>query len=198
MPIHATDRATGVELPAPHRINQSVSLDISNAVIWALEMKVDARPQSIRDFLLAVKGAHPRSPIPESARPPAANKAKSAPRTDEAMGCVEIIQRRWGAFPIERPVKVDICRKVTGTYCCEFKPWKSITTTLDQNRLRIELGAGEFELSATCTVPANNGLVFSTKLLESNKCIVSLDDHLTVTVWLERLFDDLYLSRQGA
>jgi len=51
MPIQATDRATGVELPALKAINPKVSRNVSDAVMWALEMRVEKRPQSVRDFL---------------------------------------------------------------------------------------------------------------------------------------------------
>ena len=63
MPIQATDRATGVELPALKAINPKVSRNVSDAVMWALEMRVEKRPQTIRDFLIAMRGTRPRSPI---------------------------------------------------------------------------------------------------------------------------------------
>ena len=66
MPIQATDRATGVELPALKAINPKVSRNVSDAVMWALEMRVEKRPQSVRDFLMTMRGTRPCSPIPQN------------------------------------------------------------------------------------------------------------------------------------
>ncbi len=41
MPVQATDRAAGVELQSPHRLNREVSQTVSDAVMWAMEMKAD-------------------------------------------------------------------------------------------------------------------------------------------------------------
>ena len=43
VPIQATDRAAGVELAAPRRLNSSISRQVSDAVMWAMEMQVDKR-----------------------------------------------------------------------------------------------------------------------------------------------------------
>ena len=64
IPIQATDRVSGVELPAPHRLNPKVSSHVSSAVLSAMEVRVDRRPQSVGDFLKALRGFRPPSPIP--------------------------------------------------------------------------------------------------------------------------------------
>ena len=65
-PIQATDRASGVELPALKAINPKVSRNVSDAVMWALEMRVEKRPQTIRDFLIAMRGDS--APLPDSTK----------------------------------------------------------------------------------------------------------------------------------
>jgi serine/threonine protein kinase len=55
-PIAATDRAVGVVLAPPHQVMPEISRAASDAVTWAMEMKVDARPQSVREFLAALRG----------------------------------------------------------------------------------------------------------------------------------------------
>ncbi|MFN3651248.1 MAG: serine/threonine protein kinase [Armatimonadota bacterium] len=57
LPVQATDRAAGVSLLPPHRWNPSISRQVSEAVMWALEMRVDRRPQSVVEFIGALCGA---------------------------------------------------------------------------------------------------------------------------------------------
>jgi hypothetical protein len=54
MPAPATDRASGVELKSPREVNHQVSQTVSDAVMWALEMRVDRRPQTVHAFLDAL------------------------------------------------------------------------------------------------------------------------------------------------
>jgi serine/threonine protein kinase len=61
VPIQATDRAAGVELAAPRRLNSSISRQVSDAVMWAMEMRVDKRPQRASDFVQAMRGARSAS-----------------------------------------------------------------------------------------------------------------------------------------
>ena len=61
VPIQATDRAAGVELVAPRRLNNKISRQVSDAVMWAMEMKVDRRPQTASDFVQAMRGARSAS-----------------------------------------------------------------------------------------------------------------------------------------
>ena len=64
IPIQATDRVSGVELPAPHRLNPKVSPHVSSAVLSAMEVRVDRRPQSVGEFLKALRGTRRPSTIP--------------------------------------------------------------------------------------------------------------------------------------
>ena len=57
LPPPATDRATGVELKSPEQVNPYVHREVSNAVMAAMQLKADARPQTIKEFLDALKGA---------------------------------------------------------------------------------------------------------------------------------------------
>src|SRR5271166_271218 len=106
MPIQATDRATGVELPALKAINPKVSRNVSDAVMWALEMRVEKRPQSVRDFLITMRGTRPRSPIPESLHTTVSTRAETGRRIAQGMGWVEISLSRSGPFPIDSPVTI--------------------------------------------------------------------------------------------
>ncbi len=56
VPVQATDRATGVRLGAPNALERSISQVVSDAVMWAMEMKVDKRPQSVQQFVQALSG----------------------------------------------------------------------------------------------------------------------------------------------
>ena len=56
VPVQATDRAAGVELAAPRRLNHKISTHIDGAVLSAMELRVDKRPQSVGDFLNTLRG----------------------------------------------------------------------------------------------------------------------------------------------
>ena len=56
--MQATDRAAGVDLMTPHQVRPEVTEKVSEAVMWALEVKVDQRPQNVSDFLWALDTGH--------------------------------------------------------------------------------------------------------------------------------------------
>lgn len=57
-PPPATDRANGVALTPLQQLSPDVSREISDAVMWAMEMEIRKRPQTVREFL---KALHPTS-----------------------------------------------------------------------------------------------------------------------------------------
>src|SRR4051812_9838425 len=59
MPAAATDRVLGVELVPPRTLNPSVGRAVNDAVLQALELRVDARPQSAREFVATLRAALP-------------------------------------------------------------------------------------------------------------------------------------------
>jgi len=73
MPATATDRASGVELASPRKLNPAVSRGVDRAVMWAMKMRVDERPQSVRAFVDALRSAPPaapeREPLPAPSQP---------------------------------------------------------------------------------------------------------------------------------
>ena len=193
MPIQATDRATGVELPALKAINPKVSCNVSDAVMWALEMRVEKRPQTIRDFLIAVRGARPRSPIPRSEHTTVSTRAETGRRIAQGMGWVEVRMSRSGSFPLDCPVTINVARRVNRNYG-QFEDCRSVTVTREHDSVKIELAGGEYQFSATCTVAVKNDLVFATKILTSDTCILIVPTDQIVTLRLDRRFDDLYLT----
>lgn len=77
VPIQATDRAAGVELAAPRRLNSRISRQVSDAVMWAMEMQVAKRPQRVADFVQAMRGA--RSASSNGSGKGSAGAAQAAP-----------------------------------------------------------------------------------------------------------------------
>lgn len=59
LPVQSTDRAAGVELDPPSRLDRKITSSVSAAVMWAMEMKATERPQSVADFLDALGGVKP-------------------------------------------------------------------------------------------------------------------------------------------
>jgi serine/threonine protein kinase len=74
MPADATDRVTGVALKAPHEVNPAVDEEVSAAVMWAMEIRVDQRPQTVGVFTAALLAglAAPTLTAPREAAPPPA------------------------------------------------------------------------------------------------------------------------------
>jgi formylglycine-generating enzyme required for sulfatase activity len=80
-PVAATDRAAGVGLDPPRKINVKVSQKISDAVMGAMEMKVMDRPQTAQEFLNALeKGRSVPVPTPSPQPRP---QSFPLPRTSE-------------------------------------------------------------------------------------------------------------------
>jgi predicted Ser/Thr protein kinase len=86
VPVAAADRAQGVDLPHPCRRNRQVSRTVSDAVMWAMEMRAGQRPQSAQEFIKALVGtapaqqpAAPPRPQPAPMRPPPAPLPVSRP-----------------------------------------------------------------------------------------------------------------------
>jgi len=63
MPLPATDRAGGEELRPPHHVNPAISNAASEAVMWAMEMKIDRRPQSVGGFIEVLRRSSGMSTI---------------------------------------------------------------------------------------------------------------------------------------
>ena len=68
IPTEATDRLQGIKLEAPHKVRAGVSRVVSEAVMWALEIKVGDRPADVKQWLLALRSTKtaPRSPNPST------------------------------------------------------------------------------------------------------------------------------------
>ena len=100
VPVQATDRANGYELGAPRRLNSSISRQVSDAVMWAMQMRVDNRPQSASDFVQAMRGARSASsngsPKGSTATPRAAPNPYQA-RIDQLVAELESVS---GALPV--------------------------------------------------------------------------------------------------
>jgi len=57
IPVEATDRAHGVEMPSPRERNVGVSEGVSEAVMRAMEIEVNKRPQSVDEFADLLRGS---------------------------------------------------------------------------------------------------------------------------------------------
>ena len=64
-------------LKAPHLINPDVSLTVSEAVMWAMEMHPDKRPSSVQEFWLALTGQGRRPIVEDDLSAAAGNWARA-------------------------------------------------------------------------------------------------------------------------
>jgi len=66
VPQPSTDRANGVDLDPPMKLNPGVSKQTNDAVLWAMEMRAADRPQDVLEFLKALGGqAVPVRKVPQ-------------------------------------------------------------------------------------------------------------------------------------
>jgi len=56
VPVDAVARVTGVDLVPPHQLNPKVSRHVSEAVMKAMAIRVDERPQTVRAFIEILRG----------------------------------------------------------------------------------------------------------------------------------------------
>jgi len=71
VPVSAPDRAIGVELKSVRELNGSVSRQVDEAVMKAMAMKVNERPQSVEEFvklLTSPVSAAPKVSVPSVAK----------------------------------------------------------------------------------------------------------------------------------
>jgi len=83
-PGSAMDRLAGVELLSPERVNPNIGRAISDAVMWALQIKATDRPQTIQQWLQALTATSspaPRQSVPQVTPtfPPQAQPAPPTP-----------------------------------------------------------------------------------------------------------------------
>jgi serine/threonine protein kinase len=77
-PASATDRAIGVDLVPPSKLNPAVSVGIDDVVMWSMKMRVAERPQSVREFLAALRSSSRIAPSP-APTPPAPETIPAGP-----------------------------------------------------------------------------------------------------------------------
>jgi len=66
-PVAATDRIAGIDLEEPGQKKPWISPQVSAAVRWAMALKVDQRPQTVRAFLDALLATTPHLPPTDAA-----------------------------------------------------------------------------------------------------------------------------------
>ena len=85
VPPPATDLVSGVELKAPRALNPSVSQGVSDAIMWAMEVRAADRPQHVQEFLKSLESLMPR-PLAD----PSADK-----QLDEAKARANASVEKW-------------------------------------------------------------------------------------------------------
>ena len=159
-----------------------------------MEVRVHGRPQSVGDFLQALRGFRPRSPIPQNHDRAVPAGVKVGRRTAKEKGCVIInVDRaginevRIGRLPIDREVTIHVARVLGATQTHGRPPACKLLGPQERTR-GIELAPGYYRFWATCVTTGCG-------LLESSGCDLTVPPgnqpvHLTV----RRLDDGLHLT----
>jgi serine/threonine protein kinase len=128
MPASATDRASGVDLVPPRALNPAVSAIASDAIVWAMSMRVDQRPQTVREFLDGLPSADAmRTPAPVSPPPAPQPEADTAPMPPAPVPAPPRMPRpTWRPpVPYEGPYDIEVTgdelRWPSRCACC-FEP----------------------------------------------------------------------------
>ena len=79
VPPAAPDRAQGVHLVPPHQLNPKVSRQVSEAIMKAMEMNVNQRPQSVREFINLLTGTSVGAPAVPKAQTSVAPQVPTSP-----------------------------------------------------------------------------------------------------------------------
>jgi len=194
IPIQATDRAAGVELPAPCRLNPKVSSRVSSAVLSAMEVRVDSRPQSVGDFLKALREFRPRASVLLDPDPAEPTGGKAGHQTAKGITGVIINVERVGRGSIDAGVTIHVARPV-GPSTDRFQDCKSVKLGRHEHSWEIDLAPGYYRVRAHCFVTTRDMPAFATKILESNEYdLIVPSVHEPVTLALGRLADGLHLT----
>jgi hypothetical protein len=104
LPVQATDRAAGVELKSPNRLNPEVSQSASDAVMWAMEVRADRRPRSAREFIKALSGQGNQPTNSDGAKKdgPAGDGARENPYCSRIMQLADELRQAPAAAPPSR------------------------------------------------------------------------------------------------
>jgi serine/threonine-protein kinase len=76
MPVSALERANGVALKPPRDLRPGLNRNVSEAIVWAMQLKVAQRPPTLRAFLDALWAKQPApAPAPATVEPQTASLA---------------------------------------------------------------------------------------------------------------------------
>ena len=121
LPVQATDRAAGIELQPPCRLNRQISQTVSDAVMWAMEMRADRRPQSAHEFIKALTGQGAKPAIGNGA--PSAGDAKTVnPCESRLMQLVDELRKSPAPPPPStHDARIDDINQKLAT-CASYRP----------------------------------------------------------------------------
>lgn len=129
MPAPATDRASGVDLVPPRTLNPAVGVITSDAILWAMSMRVDQRPQTVREFLdgLPSVDASPEPTLPPPVEAPPRWEVDPVPLPPQPEPVPPRMPRpTWRPpVPYDGPYDVEVAGKELRwpPYCaCCFEP----------------------------------------------------------------------------
>jgi len=187
VPIQATDRAAGVELAAPRRLNSRISRQVSDAVMWAMEMRIDKRPQRASDFVLAMRGARSASSNGSTKGSTATPQAAPNPyqaRIDQLVAELESVP---GAPPVPAPgatqgvTQSSHDPRINGIEAQLERIRSTLKLRLEDCPccLRSTLKRVELERSPQC--PVCSGAQMRTRKLDQKLCPVCREGHIAPT-----------------
>ncbi len=77
LPISATERMYGVELPSIRQFQPLLSRNLDQAIAWAMELKENQRPQNLSAFLQALNSQFANTSVPKNLKNTLASKANA-------------------------------------------------------------------------------------------------------------------------
>lgn len=119
VPIQATDRAAAVELQPPRRLNRQISQMVSDAVMWAMEMRAERRPQSAQEFIKALTGELVPAGLADEEASPSGTKSVN-PYDRRMAQLVDELKKPPASFPPSvhdaRVAEIERCLALCSAY----------------------------------------------------------------------------------
>jgi serine/threonine protein kinase len=151
VPVQATDRAAGVEFVAPHKIIDAIDPNLSGAIMWAMQMKINLRPQSVDDFIAVLRSPNgfdasayfqtETAPVSPNVMPSRESLPSAISAVSDGWFVVSIPMSLWSSSGVDWPQRCACCGEKAETLLDGTFPMNEVPYCFDcQQHMKLALG----------------------------------------------------------